>query len=256
MTPSAQHITAMQELVAGVFKGLRGDLLGAYGNIEHTRKDDFSPVTKWDVTVEKSLRSALQAKFPDIGFEGEETGSTGSRTTYWLVDPIDGTSSFIRGLPYSTNMAALVHEGHALAAVIYDFVNDVLYTAIKGGGAFKDGQPIHINTVRQAPDLVAYSFTRRQFGLIQEALREVGIRALLTMGATGHSFAMLAEGKIDGIVSLNIRMGAYDIAPGMLLAEEAGAVVSSYDEAEGIERREFIIGSPVFVELIDRSGLI
>jgi myo-inositol-1(or 4)-monophosphatase len=255
VTPTPQEITDAQNLVAEVFKDLRSDLLSAFGKVEHTRKSDRSPVTEWDVKVETTLSAALKEAFPNVGFEGEETGHSGDASTYWLVDPIDGTSSFIRGLAYSTNMAALVHEGKVLAAVIYDFVNDVLYTAQKGKGAFKDGQPIKVKE-RQAGNLVAYSFTRNTFGLIREAMQEVGIRALLIMGAAGHTYAMLAEGKIDGIIALNVKMGAYDNAPGMLLAEEAGAIVLNYDEKTGVNRQEFIIGSTTFTDLVERSGLI
>lgn len=255
MTLTPQEITDAQNIVAEVFKSLRADLLTAFGNVEHTRKTDSSPVTEWDVRVEDTLRVALKAAFPDIGFEGEETGATGNRMTYWLVDPIDGTSSFIRGLAYSTNMAALVHQGQVIAAVIYDFINDVLYTAQKDAGAYKNGKRISV-IQRQAGNLVAYSFTRNTFGLIQEAMQALGIRALLTMGAAGHCYAMLAEGKIDGIIAINTKMGAYDNAPGMLLAEEAGAVVLNYDDETGVNRHEFIIGSPVFTDLVERSGLI
>jgi myo-inositol-1(or 4)-monophosphatase len=251
-----QQIVDAQELVSRVFKSLRADLLTAYGNVEHTRKVDRSPVTEWDVKVEKTLSGELAKQFPEIGFRGEETGNTGNDDTYWLVDPIDGTSSFIRGLAYSTNMAALVQGGQVIAAVVYDFVNDVLYTARKGHGAFKDGKRIAVNTKREPGNLVAYSFTRNTFGLIREALQEMGIRALLTMGAAGHSYVMLAEGKIDGLIALHTNMGAYDNAPGLLIAEEAGAVVLQYDDEEGVDRHEFVVGSPKFIEVVEHSGLI
>lgn len=249
-------VTDSQAVVADVFKGLRKDLLKAYGNIERMQKADHSSLTVWDTKIEETLRAKLKEAFPTLGFEGEETGHSGDEKTYWLVDPIDGTSSFIRGLPYCTNMGALVHEGHVLAAVIYDFVNDVLYTARKGQGAFKDDKKIHINTTRQLGNLVLYSFLRHKFGHLQEALKELHMRGLLLMGGAGHTYAMLAEGKIDGIVCLTAKMGLYDNAPGMLLVEEAGAKVLSYDDEVGVNRREFIVGSPLVVDTIERSGLI
>lgn len=245
-----------QSLVVEVFRSLRSDLLSVYGKIEYTKKADRSKVTVWDVKVETALRDRLLAQFPDVGFEGEETGPTGSRETYWLVDPIDGTSSFIRGLRYCTNMAALVHDGETVAAVIYDFVNDELYTAAKGEGAFKDGAKLSVASHRPVDDSVIYSFSRTRFAPIREALGELRMRALLTMGAAGHTYCLLAEGKIDGIVALDSVMGTYDNAPGMLLAEEAGAVVLSYDDAVGIQRREFIVATPTVAEAIEHSGLI
>ena len=250
------QVLAAQALVVDVFKGFRSQLMMVFGNIEHTRKADHSPVTIWDVAVEEALKLRLQALFPDWGFEGEETGVSGSRDTYWLVDPIDGTSSFIRGLPFSTNMAALVHKGVVVSAVIYDFVNDTLYTANKNGGAFKDGHPMSINTARAAGNLFVYSMTRAKFGLINEAMEELHVRALLPVGAAGHSYAMLAEGKIDGVIVLNAGHGLHDNAPGVLIAEEAGAKMLQYDEKSGVERSQFILGSPVLVDLIETSGLI
>ncbi len=251
------EILASQATVVEVFRSLRDELRAVTGSVAFLRKGDASPVTEWDVEVENRLRVALKAAYPALGFQGEETGAHGNTKEYWLTDPIDGTSSFIRGLHYSTNMSALVIDGEVVAAVIYDFVMDTMYTAVKGHGAFKDGVQIHVNTERRAKNLVLYSFSRgKRFGLLREALDTIGMRLLLPMGAAGHTYAMLAEGKIDGAVALGTQMGLYDNAPGVLLAEEAGAVMLQYDEKQGVHRHEFIIGSPYTVERIEHSGLI
>lgn len=252
-----QQVLAAQALVVDVFKGFRNELLSVFGKIEHTRKADYSPVTVYDVKVEETLKARLAEAFPEMGFEGEETGASGNRDTYWLVDPIDGTTSFIRGLPFSTNMAALVHDGVVIASVIYDFVNDVLYTALKGKGAYKNGEQIHINTTREPGNLFIYSMTKQNFGRIQEALNELRIRSLLPIGAAGHSYAMMAEGKIDGLVNLRFNnRGLHDNAPGMLLVEEAGASVLPYDDETGVYRSQFIVGTPLLTDLIEKSGLL
>lgn len=253
---SDQRVIDAQALVIDVYKGFREELLNVFGNSEHTDKPDHSPVTIYDVKVEEALKERLSEAFPDMGFEGEETGKSGNETTYWLVDPIDGTSSFIRGLPFSTNMAALVHDGEVIAAVVYDFVADALYTAQKGKGAFKNGHPIHINTTRDQGNFFIYSMTRVRFGLIQEALGALHMRTMLPVGASGHEYMMLAEGKIDGIVNLVKGKGLHDNAPGVFICEEAGAVLLPYDEENGVYRSQFIIGSPRVVELIEQSGLI
>jgi myo-inositol-1(or 4)-monophosphatase len=254
--PTDDQILASQALVVDVFKSFRGQLLEVFGTIEFTRKGDSSPVTEWDVAVETKLQETLSKAFPDFGFQGEETEAKGSSVTYWLVDPIDGTSSFIRGLPYSTNMAALVHDGEVIAAVIYDFVHDAVYTAVKGKGAFKDGVKIQVNTKRRTNDLLVYVLTRAKFSLMREALQELGMRTVQPMGAAGHAYSLLAEGKIDGIVNLQTTMGVYDNAPGLLLAEEAGATVLAYDNEVGVNRHEFIVGSPFVTDAIEQSGLI
>jgi fructose-1,6-bisphosphatase/inositol monophosphatase family enzyme len=256
VTLTDQQVVGAQALVVAVFRGFREELLGVFGSCEHTSKSDNSPVTIYDVKVEQSLKDQLSEAFPDMGFEGEETGKSGDAETYWLVDPIDGTSSFIRGLPFSTNMAALVHDGEVIAAVVYDFVNDVLYTALKGKGAFKNGEPIYVNTAREQGNLFIYSMTRMKFGHIQEALGALRMRTMLPLGASGHEYMMLAEGKIDGIVNLIKGKGLHDNAPGVLICEEAGAVLLPYDDEKGVYRSQFIIGSPLVAELIEHSGLI
>jgi myo-inositol-1(or 4)-monophosphatase len=254
VTLTDQRIRGAQNLVAGVFMGFREELLEVFGNIEYTSKPDHSPVTMYDVKVEEVLKTRLAAAYPEMGFEGEETGASGNRDTYWLVDPIDGTSSFIRGLPFSTNMAALVHEGAVIAAVIYDFVNDTMYSALKGKGAYKNGVPIRVNTSRGPGNLFIYSMTPSKISSVQEALNE--LKMLMPVGAAGHSFMMLAEGKIDGIVNLAKGRGLHDNAPGVFICEEAGAELLPYDEETGVYRSQFIIGSPVVVELIEKSGLL
>jgi myo-inositol-1(or 4)-monophosphatase len=254
--PSDKVVIDSQRVVIDVFRQLRPELMSVFGKIEYTQKKDRSKVTVWDVNVEHTLRSALAQQFPEFGFEGEETGVFGNTETYWLVDPIDGTSSFIRGLRYCTNMAALVHGGVVIAAVIYDFVHDELYTAIKSKGSFKDGVKLSVATHRPIDDSVIYSFSRGLFTHVREALGSIRMRVLLTMGAAGHSYCLLAEGKIDGIVVLDSNVGTYDNAPGMLIAEEAGAVILSYDDAQGVDRREFIIATPTVAEAIEHSGLI
>jgi len=253
--PTDQQIADSQELVISVFKSLREELLQSFGNIENTQKADSSPVTVLDVKVETTLSTALAKSFPEMGFEGEETGKSGNVMTYWLVDPIDGTSSFIRGLAGCTNMAALVHNGVVIAAVIYDFVNDVLYTARKGQGAYKDGKRITVKTTRHEKNLVVYSLGRKNFGKIFTELEKVGIRAALPMGAAGNAYVLLAEGKIDGVLVVHAPMGIYDNAPGMLIAEEAGADVLQYDDKTGVYRQEFIVGSPLVVSLVKQANV-
>lgn len=253
---SSYDVKHAQEIVLGVFRSFRDQLLEVSGAIAFDRKTDASPVTQWDVAVETALQEALRQYDASIGFYGEETGVSGDTERYWIVDPIDGTTGFIRGFDYSTNMAAYVEGGEVQAAVIYDFYRNHAYTAVRGEGAYRDGTRLHIATERREGNLLVYSFTRRKFAHFQEALEALGTRTILPMGHAGHTYILLAEGKIDGAINLMTTMGMHDNAPGVLLCEEAGAVVVPYDDKTGVERHDFIIGSPYLIELIERSGLI
>lgn len=250
------EIIASQEIVAQVFRSFRDELIQATGSVEFERKGDFSPVTKWDIAIEEKLKAELQANFPAIGFTGEETGAEGSPHAYWIVDPIDGTSSFIRGLDYCTNMAAYVEDGEVKCSVIYDFMRDDMYMARLGHGAYKNGQRITINYDRREGNLVFYSFSRRTFPLLREAFIELRMRLILPMGGAGHAYALLAQGKIDGIVGIGTGMGLHDIAAGSLLVSEAGAEMLRYDDASETISREFIVGVPYALDRLEKSGLI
>ncbi len=254
-TLSPEEIAQSQALVASVFRGFRDELRRVTGSVEFARKGDSSPVTEWDVAVEEALRAALAAEFPHVGFAGEETGSTDA-DAYWIADPIDGTSSFIRGLDYCTNMAAYIEDGVVRASVIYDFIRDDMYTARLGEGAYKNDEPIHVATDRREGNLVLYSFSRSAFTQLRDELTEMGMRLLLPMGAAGHAFALLAQGKIDGIVSVDTMAGLHDVAPGSLLATEAGATLVRYDAIDTGVSREFIIGAPYVTTRITEHGLL
>jgi len=250
MSIDYQNISDSHQLVVDVFKGFRQELMTQYGVISHTRKADMTQVTELDIKIEQSLKDQLTRSFPELGFQGEETGKFGNEQQFWLVDPIDGTSSFIRGLPFCTNMAALIDDNQTVAAIIYDFVNDVLYTAIKGEGAYRNQQKMHIDVDRQSGNLSIYSLTNHRFNDLSTTMLNAGIKCFYPFGAAGHSYAMLAEGKIDGVSVLNTKTGAHDNAPGMLLVREAGGDVISFSERDDIYVHEFVAGSPMVMDLI------
>jgi fructose-1,6-bisphosphatase/inositol monophosphatase family enzyme len=252
MSIDCQKISDSHQLVVDVFKGFRSELMREYGVIGHTRKADMSQVTELDIRIEQTLKDRLAEVYPELGFQGEETGKFGNEEHFWLVDPIDGTSSFIRGLPFCTNMAALIDGGQSVAAVIYDFVNDVLYTAVKDEGAYKNQQRMHIDNVRKSGNLSAYSLTSFRFNDLSETMLNAGIKCFYPIGAAGHAYAMLAEGKIDGVSVLNTKTGAHDNAPGILLVKEAGGDIISFDGRDDIYVHEFIVGSPLVTNLIER----
>jgi len=250
VTIDRKVIAGSQQLVVGVFKGFRAELMDAYGIIEHSRKADMSQVTQLDIRVEQVLKDRLSELYPEFGFQGEETGKSGNEQRFWLVDPIDSTSSFIRGLPFCTNMAALVENDQPIAAVIYDFVGDVLYTAVKGEGAFQNEQLIHVNTSRSPGNLFVYSLSGYRLDDLRVTLSEVGMKCFYPVGAAGHAYVMLAKGEIDGVAVLNTKTNAYDNAPGLLLVSEAGGEIVSFDGKDDIHVYEFVAGTPAVTGLI------
>src|SRR4051812_25337488 len=141
-------MSSFADVVLPIVRGTRGMLLPHFGNIEEeNRKSNHSAsaVTKLDLAIEKYLQETLSIKYPDISFAGEEFGGSRDEEKFWLCDPIDGTGHFIHGLPFCTVMLALVEKQQVTFSVVYDFVNDVLYHATRGEGAFANGAKLQVS---------------------------------------------------------------------------------------------------------------
>ena len=247
-----EMIIRSQELVIDVFKELREELMGSYGKIAHVRKDDGSPVTEFDVMVEERVKARLLKECPGVGFHGEETGDVaGVLDATWYIDPIDGTSSFIHGLPYCSNMAGLVVGGETVAAVIYHFATDELYTAIRGEGAYRNGERLHVDDTPLDNSLVfAGSFAYRHLYEPVFAVDKVGVFAPL--GASGYEFTRLAQGNIQGVTKLRGGSLIHDTVPGVLIAQEAGARVVSFEEGDYTpETLQFVVATPTVASLVE-----
>jgi len=218
-------------LVVETFRSFRGELLASYGHIASTHKVDGSLVTVLDKKVENTIKSVLAESFPELSFRGEETGRSGKDNAYWVIDPIDGTTSFIRGTGRCTNMAALMVGGQPIAAVIYDFVQDVLYTARKGEGAWMNGARISVNEHSIAGAFVDNA-NPVSYDLIARYFAKHGARLFQPTGASGRSLTDVASGRMEGYVVHNTKVLEHDLMPGLFIALEAGAELVPLDSAE------------------------
>lgn len=252
MPLKSNEIIESFQLVVDTFKEMRPELMKHYGSIEHNSKSDNSPVTELDIKVETTIKSRLAAQFPHIGFHGEETDDTPSTSgALWIVDPIDGTSSFIHGLPYCTNMAGLVVDGVTVASIIYQFPTDELYTAIRGKGAYRNGEKITVKNTELNNSLIfSGSFVYKNLHPIF-APYSIGLYAPL--GASGYEYTRLAAGNIQAVTKLRCGSQIHDNVPGVLLAEEAGAQLISFNEKTyTYESLSFIIGTPNVMEVVSK----
>ena len=241
---SPETIRDSQQLVIEVFKSFREELMRSYGNIEHLAKHDGSPVTELDIRIEETLKNKLYEKYPEIGFQGEETGLAANTSgALWIVDPIDGTSSFMHGLPYCTNMAGLVVDGVIVASVIYQFVSDDLYTALRGEGAYRNNERIHVkNTGLDDSIVFAGSFVYKN---VYTILRPYGIALYAPLGASGYEFTRLAQGSIQAVTKLHCGSKVHDNVPGVLLVEEAGGQIVSFEGNDyNYEATNFVAATP------------
>jgi myo-inositol-1(or 4)-monophosphatase len=228
MSPTLDFLNEADRRIRSVLDSVRPKLLEAQGKIEHHLKDDASAVTEMDTYVEAQLKQALQELDGSIGFSGEESGVDYSQKTFWLVDPIDGTEPFIRGIPVATNMLALIDSGAPVFSVIYNFELDDYYMAIKGHGATCNGHPVHVSDRPLSRAWVTYSTATGEPGTFGFADRlNEQVLSVRRYGAGGYEYAMIASGGLDGRIMYNGHGHEWDFAPTCLLVQEAGGRVAN-----------------------------
>lgn len=250
MNPTLDFLRHAEKFIRMTLMELRPELLKAHGSIEHRLKEDKTVVTEMDELVEDRLRKALFEVDPAIAFSGEETGTDYEQKTFWLVDPIDGTDPFIRGLPFSTNMIALIDNGQPIMSVIYNFFLDEYFLAIKGQGSTCNGHPIRVSDRPLSRSIIISGSSFARGGAIGANDRLRGkVSALAQVNASGYEMSAIAAGKFDGRIMWQPSGKPWDFAPGALLIQEAGGRVENIG-AKGYDflDTDLIAASPVIFD--------
>ncbi len=214
-----------------IIRGVRPKLLPHFGGIEFQEKTNHRDlVTKYDVDIETYLKEKFSKIIPDVGFVGEETEGDRNQESFWLVDPIDGTGHFIRGIQHCSTMVSLIQREEVVFCVIYDFVNNHLYHAQRGKGSFKDGFPISVSKRSIKESIFGWEVSKsNSTGKSLWNYLENNFAYYNTLCA-GMPFALVAEGKIDGLVFNDPHGNDYDFAAGSLLVSEAGGFVQNFNK--------------------------
>lgn len=184
-------------------------------------------VTKLDGEIEEFLYKKLRKLNPTIGFKGEESGFIKKAKIFWLVDPIDGTSHFIRGNPLCTTMLALIEKKKVIFSVIYNFVTGELFIAEKNRGSKLNGKPIHVNSRSLKESYISIESRLKNSHDIKIFLALKEISANFHTITCGYEYGLIASGRLEGRICLDPYGGDYDYAPGSLLVSEAGGVVAN-----------------------------
>jgi myo-inositol-1(or 4)-monophosphatase len=193
-----------------------------------TYKLGMEPVTTADFMANRILQDALIGKFPDYGWLSEETRDDLDRLNkkrVWIVDPIDGTKEFIRGIPEYAVSVALVEDGSPVLGVVYNPSGYELFTAIKGHGAWLNENPIRADYQFSGFPVVLGSRTEVHRGEFEPFLKSAVIRPT---GSIAYKLALVAAGRADATFSLGHK-NEWDIAAGVLLVKEAGGRVGDRD---------------------------
>lgn len=240
---SPEEIDTSLDIVKEVFRQFRPIILERAGNIAFTDKQDGSPVTETDMEVEVALQAALSKRFPGVPVYGEETGYTDGLTgAFWLVDPIDGTSSFIKNVPTFTSMAALIQDGETVASIIYNISTNDMYTAQKGQGAYKNDTRLDL---AKAPLSGRALCKGRFFEALNKILEPKKVVCENGPSGGGYGFSVVADGRFAARFNLDSRGYTHDYAPGALLVREAGgAIIPVQENTYTYETRSFIACHP------------
>ena len=210
-------------------------------------KADETPVTVADREAEAAIKRVLRAAFPDHAYHGEEEGRDGDGDFVWLIDPIDGTKSFVRGYPMFSTQIALAHRGDLVAGVSHASEFGESAWARAGGGAWLDGARVRVSGAHDFDARTAISF-----GNVKTLSRDARWQALASMvqrcGRTRgygdfYHYHLLARGAIDLVVESDLNI--LDVAPLVVILREAGAVVTDLDgRAPGFATTSILAGPP------------
>lgn len=197
-------------------------------------KDDRSLVSDVDREAEALIRARIAAAFPSHGILGEEGGGTGAGAeTVWVIDPLDGTHNYLRGLPLFGVSIGIVRNGEFVVGVISIPAEGLLYAAERGAGAWRNGERI---SVSGRDDPAAWSVgldseLRSGFPHKARVLEELGrsVFNVRMLGSSARSLSLVAEGSLDGLVEWFDH--PWDFAAGVTIVREAGGRFTGFDSA-------------------------
>ncbi len=213
-------------------------------DLEITTKPDNTPVTDADKAVERAIIDAIAAQYPTDGVVGEEFGSTGGKDRYWIIDPIDGTKNFLRGVPTWATLIALVENEKVVTSVVSSPALYRRWYATEGGGAYvlegnfgvadlqSASRKLSVSKVSAVNDAsIAYS-DFQGWGARRQAFEKLLDSAWRSRGMGDFwSHMLVAEGAVD--VAIEPSLALWDMAALDLIVREAGGRFSSLDGIEG-----------------------
>jgi myo-inositol-1(or 4)-monophosphatase len=236
-TPAMLHSALLNVMIAAARKAGRA-LKRDFGEVEKLQVSLKGPanfVSAADRRAEETLFAELSKARPGYGFIGEEGGARAGadKTHTWIVDPLDGTTNFLHGIPQFAISIALSREGNVVAGLVYNPATDEMFIAERGKGAFLNEQRIRVAARKHLSDsVIACGLPHIGRGDIKLAARETNlmqeqVAGLRRFGSAALDLAWVAAGRLDGYWERNL--SPWDMAAGMILVREAGGYVSDCD---------------------------
>ncbi|MCS4435555.1 inositol monophosphatase family protein [Aquiflexum gelatinilyticum] len=205
-----------------------------------------------DKEAEKIIVDRLSRILPEADFITEEgTGSTDGKEYTWIIDPLDGTTNFIHGLPIFSVSIGLKFHDEIVLGVVYEINFDECFYAVKGKGAFCNGKPIHVSPAKTLGEsLIGTGFPYSAFGQIDNYLSVLRLlmekcHGLRRMGSAAVDLCYVACGRQDGFFEYDLK--PYDVAAGIIIIQEAGGRVSDFEMGD-----DYLFGK----KIVATNGLI
>lgn len=221
-------------MAAAALKAARG-LIRDFGEVEQLQVSIKGPgefVSSADLKAEKTLKAELSKARPSYGFLMEESGTAAGSDAHhrWIVDPLDGTTNFLHGIPHWAISIALERDAEIVAGLVYEPLRDEFFWAEKGAGAFVNDRRLRVSARRSLADaLIGTGIPFRERGDHEAYLKTLAAVMATTsgvrrQGSAALDLAYVAAGRLDGFWEFGLQQ--WDIAAGVLLVREAGGYVS------------------------------
>ena len=245
---SALDLEAAARAAAAAADRARREILPRFRSVAVQTKQDGSPVTEADLAAERAIRATLGEAFPDFAIVGEEFGGEDERgRPCWLIDPIDGTIGFARGIPLFGTIIALLDEGEPVLGLIDFPTLDERFLGWKGAGCQRNGSPVRVSQETDLRRSIVSHGDPYCFELFGEsaAFARMAREIPMLRGYTdvfGH--AQVIAGGIDAMVDL--ALNSWDAAATRILVPEAGGACTPLPAQDG--KLGLVFGSPPLVE--------
>ena len=237
-------------------------LIRDFGEIENLQVSLKGPgnfVTTSDIKVEKILVEELQKARPTYSILSEEIGEINNDESFkWIIDPIDGTSNFLHGIPHFAISIGLEHDKEIICGIIYDPIKDEMFTAEKGNGAYVNNKRMRVSSRSKLKDCIIFTGGPRQnpkdkelFFVEYKNFSSIVKTPIRKMGSASLDIAYVAAGRCDGFWQRNLNY--WDYAAGIILVKESGGFVTDFNgENRYIENETILVtNSKINKEMIE-----
>lgn len=218
------------------------------GSIPVQRKARHDYVSEVDRACEAEIVREIRRYYPSHAFLCEESGASGEGDIVWVIDPLDGTSNYLHGLPHFGVSIAQQVNGRTEHAVVYDPMRDELFTASRGGGALLNNRRIRVSSRTELEGAIlatAFPFRQREklkpYARVFQAVFEQ-VEDFRRAGTACLDLAWVAAGRLDGFFEIGLK--PWDVAAGALIVREAGGVVMNFAGDDDVENSGTLIAAP------------